>query len=182
MKATIFKANIQFADMDRNVYTDHSVTLARHPSETDERLLVRLLAFVLNAPVNNDNGELVFAKDLWEIDEPCIWQKDLTGQVIHWMEVGRPDEKRLLRVSARSARVSVYSYDSSTPIWWSGIAPKMTRARNLTVWQIPSEQSEPLALLAQRTMQLHISVQDGAIWVSDERHSFEVTPLKLYPN
>jgi uncharacterized protein YaeQ len=181
MKATIFKATIEFADMDRNVYMDHSVTLARHPSETDERLLVRLLAFVLNAPADNDKGEIVFAKDLWNIDEPCIWQKDLTGQVVHWMEVGRPDDKRLLRVSARSSAVSVYSYDSSTPIWWSGIASKMTRARNLTVWQIPSEQSEALARMAQRTMQLHVSVQDGAIWVSDEKQSVEVTPQKLYP-
>lgn len=181
MKATIFKASIELADMDRNVYMDHNVTLARHPSETDERLLVRLLAFVLNAPTDSSNGELVFAKDLWNIDEPCLWQKDLTGEIVHWMEVGQPDEKRIQRYSARSEKITVYSYDSSTPIWWAGIATKITRAQNLTVWQIPSEQSEALAVLAQRTMKLHVSVQDGAIWVSDEAHSLEVSPLKLYP-
>ena len=180
MKATIFKAQIEFADLDQNFYADYSVTLARHPSETNERLLVRLLAYTLNAPPQTDRGHLEFAKDLWDIDEPCIWQKDFTGSTVHWMEVGQPDEKRILRVSARSEKVSVYCYDSSAPIWWEGIATKITRARNLAVWQIPPEQSAALSVLAQRTMKLHISVQEGSIWVTDENHSIEVTPVSLF--
>jgi len=179
-KATIFKARLELADMDRQIYGDHELVLARHPSETDERMLIRLLAFALNAPVNNDDGALEFGKDMWDADEPGLWQKDLTGQVVHWIEVGQPDEKRLVRVSSRSGRVSVYSFSASATVWWTGIANKLTRLRNLTVWQIPSAQSAALAALAQRSMQLNITVQDGAIWVGDGAHSVEVSPQRLY--
>lgn len=180
IKATIYKADVELADMDRHVYSDHSLTIARHPSETDERLLIRLLVFALNVPINNDNGALEFAKDMWDPDEPCLWQKDLTGTIQHWIEVGQPDEKRLLRASARAGRVSVYSFSSSTAIWWSGIASKLTRARNLSVWQVPAAQSEALASLAQRSMRLQVSIQDGAIWVGDGQRSVEITLTRLF--
>jgi uncharacterized protein YaeQ len=180
LKATIYKANIQLADMDRNVYGDHGLTIARHPSETDERMMMRLLAFALNVPASNDHGALEFAKDLWDTDEPGLWQKDLTGQIEHWIDVGQPDDKRLMRASPRAGRVSVYSYSASTPIWWSGIATKVTRASNLSVWQVDANQSQALAGLAQRSMQLQVTVQDGTVWVGDGRDSIEVTPRSLY--
>lgn len=179
-KATIHKATLQISDIDRGVYDDHFITIARHPSETDERMLIRLLAFALNAPPNTDHGALEFAKDMWDADEPALWQKDLTGYLEHWIEVGQPDEKRLLRVTARVGRVSVYSFSSSTDTWWKGIESKLTRAKNLTVWQIPAAQSEALATLAQRTMELQVTVQDGAIWVGDGERSIEVAPVRLY--
>lgn len=179
LKATIFKAQLQLADMDRNVYADHAVTLARHPSETDERMLVRLLAFALNVPVDNHQGALEFAKGLWDPDEPELWLKDLTGRIVHWIEVGQPDERRLMKASGRADRVSVYSFSNSTPIWWAGLATKITRARNIAVWQIPAPQSQALAELARRTMQLQLSVQDGSVWVSDGERSVELTPARL---
>ncbi|MGB8168204.1 MAG: YaeQ family protein [Chthoniobacteraceae bacterium] len=179
-KATIHKATLQISDIDRNVYGDHFVTLARHPSETDERMIIRLLAFALNVPASNDRGALEFAKDMWDPDEPALWQKDLTGYIDHWIEVGQPDEKRLLRATSRVGRVSVYSFSTSTEVWWKGIESKLTRARNLTVWQIPAEQSQALAALAQRTMELQVTVQDGAIWVGDGERSIEVAPVRLY--
>ena len=179
-KATIYKATLQISDIDRSVYSDHSVTIARHPSETDERMLIRLLAFALNVPADNEHGALEFAKDMWDPDEPSLWQKDYTGGIVHWIEVGQPDEKRLLRATARVGRVSVYSFSASTAIWWKGIETKLTRARNLTVWQIPSDQSQALAALAQRTMELQVTVQDGAIWVGDGERSIEVAPMRLY--
>lgn len=179
IKATIFKASLELSDIDRGVYGDHSITIARHPSETDERMLIRLFAFALNVPENSDHGALEFAKDMWDIDEPSLWQKDYTGDIVHWIEVGQPDEKRLLRATSRVGRVSVYSFSSSTPIWWKGIESKLTRARNLTVWSIPAEQSTALAALAQRTMSLQVTVQDGGIWVGDGTHSIEVTPVRL---
>ena len=179
IKATIYKASIQLSDIDRGVYGDHAVTIARHPSETDERMLIRLLAFALNQPADSDHGALEFAKDMWEADEPGLWQKDFTGGIVHWIEVGQPDERRLLRATSRVERVSVYSFSSSTPVWWKGIESKLTRARNLSVWQIPSEQSQALAGLAQRTMELQVTVQDGGIWVGDGQRSIEVAPLRL---
>lgn len=179
IKATIYKACIQLADMDRNLYEDYNVTIARHPSETDERMLIRILSFALNVPSNSDHGALEFAKDMWDADEPSLWQKDLTGELLHWIEVGQPDEKRLQRMSARTGRVSVYSFNSNTAAWWNGIQSKLTRAANLSVWQVPGEQSQALAELAQRSMQLQVTVQDGDIWVGDGQRSIEVAPQRL---
>ena len=181
LKAIIHKAQLQIADMDRNVYVDHAVTIARHPSETDERMMIRLLALALNLPADTDHGTLEFAKDLWEADEPALWHKDLTGQIKHWVEVGQPDDKRLMKASGRADKVSVFSFSASTPIWWSGIATKITRATNIEVWQVDSAQSQALAELAQRGMQLQLSVQDGTAWVGDGQRSVEVTPLRLNP-
>jgi uncharacterized protein YaeQ len=180
LKATIYKANLQIADMDRSVYGDHGVTIARHPSETDERMMIRLLAFALNVTSDDHRGRLDFAKDLWDTDEPALWHKDLTDQIVHWIDVGQPDDKRLMKASPRSERVSVYTFTASSPIWWNGIATKITRADNLKVWLIPAEQSQALAALAQRTMQLQVTVQDGHVWIGDGASSVEIAPQKLY--
>jgi uncharacterized protein YaeQ len=179
LKATIYKAQIQLADMDRNRYGDHGVTIARHPSETDERMMVRLLAFALNVPVDDHNGGLEFAKDLWDVDEPSLWQKDLTGQIVQWIDIGQPDDKRVMKASPRTEKVVVYSFSASTPIWWNGIATKITRASNVEVWQVPADQSQALAALAQRGMQLQVTVQDGTVWVGDGASSVEITPQRL---
>ena len=93
--ATIFKATLQIADMDRNYYADHALTIARHPSETDERMMVRLLAFVQHA-----HEALAFGRGLSADDEPDLWRRDLTGAVELWIEVGQPEEKRLRKAEA----------------------------------------------------------------------------------
>ena len=142
-------------------------------------MMIRLLALALNLPADTDHGTLEFAKDLWEADEPALWHKDLTGQIKHWVEVGQPDDKRLMKASGRADKVSVYSFSASTPIWWNGIATKITRASNIEVWQVDAAQSHALAELAQRGMQLQLSVQDGTAWVGDGQRSVEVTPLRL---
>jgi len=179
LKATIFKASLQIADMDRGLYADHALTLARHPSETDERMMIRMLAFALNVPADNHRGTLEFAKGLWDTDEPDLWHKDLTGQILQWIDVGQPDDKRLMRASGRSGQVCVYSFSASTPIWWNAIATKLTRARNLAVWRVDAAQSQELATLAQRSMQLQVTVQDGTVWVGDGQRSVEITPQRL---
>ena len=179
LKATIFKANLQIADMDRSVYADHGVTLARHPSETDERMMMRLLALALHAPADANHGTLEFAKGLWDPDEPDLWHKDLTGQLIHWVEVGQPDDKRLMKASGRAQRVTVICFSQSALIWWNAIKTKLTRARNLQVWQVDATQSQALAALAQRTMQLQVTVQDGVVWVGDGTRTVEITPALL---
>jgi uncharacterized protein YaeQ len=179
LKATIFKAQIQLADMDRNLYGDHALTIARHPSETDERLMIRLLAYALNVPADDSHGALDLAKGLWDTDEPELWQKDLTGQIVHWIDVGQPDDRRLIKAAPRSDLVSVYTHTHSSPVWWKGIESKLTRLNNVQVWRIPHDESQALAALAQRTMQLQISVQDGTIWVGDGARSLELHLEKL---
>jgi uncharacterized protein YaeQ len=179
LKATIYKAQLQISDMDRNVYGEHNVTIARHPSETDERMMIRLLAFALNVPADDKEGHLEFAKDLWDVNEPALWHKDYTQAVRLWMDVGQPDDKRLMRAASRSERVSVYSFANSTDVWWKNIESKLTRALNLSVWQIDATQSQLLAKLAQRGMQLNVSVQDGTVWMSTATDSLEITPIRL---
>ena len=182
LKSTIYKAQLQIADMDRGVYADHALTLALHPSETEERMMVRLLAFALFAPKNDERGTLQFARGLSDPDEPDLWQHDLSGQLVHWIEVGQPDDKRLLRAAGRADRVTVLAYGTSTPIWWSGIAGKLARAANLDAWQLPAAQSQALAALAQRTMNLQVTVQDGLAWLGDgEQHSVELQLERLNP-
>jgi uncharacterized protein YaeQ len=162
LKATIYKAELQIADMDRNYYQEHGLTLARHPSETDERMMVRLLAFALHA-----HPALTFTKGLFDTDEPDLWQKDLTGAIELWIEVGQPDEKRLMKACGRAEKVIVYSYSATSNIWYKGIANKLERAKNLTVINIPAEASAQLQQLATRNMQLQCTIQDGQVWLTD---------------
>ena len=179
LKATIFKAQLQLADMDRHVYGEHALTLARHPSETDERMMIRVLAFALQRPVDNLRGSLEFAKGLSDVEEPDLWQKDLTGQVVQWIEAGQPEERRLLKACSRAERVSVFCYSSAAGLWWAPLANKLTRVDNLAVWQIPAEQSQALAKLANRSMRLQVNVQDGVVWIDDGSQSVELTPQVL---
>jgi uncharacterized protein YaeQ len=169
LKSTIYKADLQIADMDRHYYQDHTLTLARHPSETEERLMVRLLAFVRHA-----DPLLVFAKGLSDADEPDLWQKDLTGAIDLWVEVGQPDERRMLKACGRARQVVVYSYGSTSAIWWSQIGNRVERARNLAVYNIANSTSTALEAMAQRSMQLQCTVQDGQIWISNGEQPLQI--------
>ncbi|MDT7834592.1 YaeQ family protein [Aquabacterium sp. OR-4] len=180
LKSTIYKATLQLSDMDRHVYGEHALTLALHPSETEERLMVRVLAFALNLPADDLNGTLQFARGLSDTDEPDLWHKDLSEQLLQWIEVGQPDERRLSKACGRADRVVIYAYANSTPIWFAGIANKITRLGNLKVWQIPADQSQALAAMASRAMRLTVTVQDGHVWVNDDSHNVEITPQALW--
>jgi uncharacterized protein YaeQ len=162
LKATIYKADIQIADMDRHYYGDHGLTIARHPSETDERVMIRVLAFALHAAEG-----LAFTKGLFDTDEPDLWEKDLTGAIKTWIEVGQPDDKRLMKACGRAEQVFVYSYSAASQVWFKQIAGKLARAQNLTVVNIPAETSAALERLAKRSMQLQCTIQDGQVWVTD---------------
>jgi uncharacterized protein YaeQ len=179
LKSTIYKAALQIADMDRQIYADHALTLALHPSETEERLLVRLLAFALNVPADTDRGALQFARGLSDTDEPDLWQHDLSGQLVQWIEVGQPDERRLAKACGRAERVVIYCYGSAADIWWNGIATKLTRLANLHVWQIPAAQAQALAQFAARSMQWQLTVQDGHVWLHSGGDALELLPRRL---
>ena len=170
LKATIFKAALQIADMDRSYYADHALTIARHPSETDERMMVRLLAFALNA-----HEFLAFGKGLSSEDEPDLWQKDLTGAIETWIDVGLPDEKLVRRACGRARRVLVYTYGGRiADMWWTQSLAKLERMDNLAVINLPQSASLGLAKLAQRNMQLQCTVQDEQVWLSDGEVSVPV--------
>jgi uncharacterized protein YaeQ len=176
LKATIFKASLQVSDIDRNYYGEHPLTLARHPSETDERMMMRVLAFALNA-----HEHLQFGKGLSDQDEPDLWQKDLTGSIVHWIDVGQPDEKRLIRACGKADRVTVYTYGRGSEMWWEANAGRLARARNLAVWRVPSDESLALAKLADRTMRLQCTVQEDQVWFSGPADTLPLKPVCLQP-
>lgn len=181
LKSTIHKATLQIADMDRGVYAEHPLTIALHPSETEERMMVRLLAFALQVPADDARGTLQFARGLSDTDEPDLWQHDLTGQVVQWIDVGQVDERRLAKACSRAERVRLYAYAASVPVWWAGLRNKITRLANLEVWQLATAESQALAALAERSMQAQLQVQDGTAWFSTARGQVEITPRRLYP-
>ncbi len=174
IKATVFKAALQIADMDRHYYADHALTLARHPSETDERMMVRLLAFALYA-----SEALAFGKGLSGGDEPDLWQKDLTGAVECWIEVGLPDERVIRKASGRAARVVVVSYGRAADIWWNENRDKLQRQSNLTVLNLPGEATQALAALTSRNMQLQCTIQEGYIMMTSDAGMIEIEPKVL---
>ena len=172
--ATIFKAVLHIADVDRHYYQDHTVTLARHPSETDERMMVRLLAFAFHA-----HEALLFGRGLSAEDEPALWQKDLTGLIELWIEVGLPDEKALRQACGRAREVCVYSYGGrAADQWWKETLTALERLKNLTVMNLSLEGSRALAELAQRNMELHCTIQDGQLLIGDGSNAVQIELAK----
>jgi len=174
--STIFKAALQIADVDRHYYQDHALTLARHPSETDERMMVRLLAFALHA-----HDALSFGRGLSTEDEPDLWQKDLTGVIELWIEVGQRDEKSIRQACGRAKQACLYTYGGrGADQWWKDNMATLERLSNLTVMNVPPDGSRALVTLAQRTMELQCTIQDGQVLMGDGKNAvhIEVTTLK----
>ncbi len=167
---TVLKARLHIADIDRGYYADPVLTLARHPSETDERVAVRLLAFIMQA-----GPELAFANGLTQEDEPDLWEKDATGDIRLWVEVGLPDPKGIRKACTRSRSVVIYSYGGrAAHVWWETHQSKLEALGNLTVLEVPVLVSHALAALVQRTMDLNATIQEGQIWVADGKASVTV--------
>lgn len=176
LKATIFKIALQVSDIDRGYYAEHALTIARHPSETDERMMVRVLAFALHA------GErLAFGRGLSDEEEPDVWEKDRTGAIDTWIDVGFPDEKRVRRAAGRAGRVYVYSYGPphAAALWWDEVSAKVGKSRNVTVLRLPVDATRALAALVARTMRLNCTIQDGQVWLGDDARSVEILPEAL---
>lgn len=170
LKATIFKARLQLADMDRHYYGDHSLTLARHPSETDERMMLRLLAFARHA-----HEDLAFGRGVSTDDEPDLWIRSLTGEIELWIQLGQPDEREIRRACGRARQVVLYTYSGQgAGIWWEQLGSRLAVLGNLSVYDIPPESMQALAQLAARGMDLNVTIQDGAIWLANAETAVEI--------
>lgn len=175
LKSTVYKAHLQIADMNRHYYQDHQLTLARHPSETEKRLMLRVLAFALYA-----SDDLQFTKGLCEDDEPELWQVNPDQTIELWIELGTPDFKRLKKAASRAKQVVLLCYgDNAVGQWWPSLQPQAAQLENLTVIQIQDAQAEALALMAERGMQLSFTCQDDTILVANSETSMELIPQLL---
>lgn len=173
LKSTIYKIDLNIADMDRQYYAQHSLTLAKHPSETDERLMVRVIGFALYA-----NEILTFGKGLSDEEEPDLWQKDLTGAIQLWMDVGLPAEKEIRKAAGRARQVVVILYGGKVAdMWWDQNSKALLKLNNLTVINLPETSS--LAQLAAKSIHISCNVQDSDILVSHDKGSFTITPAIL---
>ncbi len=175
--ATILKAHIQIADMDRHYYQSHALTLARHPSETDLRMMVRIIAFALNA-----HEELTFTKGLSTQDEPDLWHKNLSDEIELWIDLGQPEEKRIRQACGKAKQVSIYCYQSrQAKTWLQLIENKLSRFEHLNIINLPTEEVEQLTSLVTKNRSLQISIQDEEVFVSSEDGSMSIKPEKLFP-
>jgi len=180
-KSTVFKAALQVADIDHGYYADHALTLARHPSETDERMMVRLAALALQAyklqRVCKGDAVLGFGAGLSDPDEPDVLLRDYTGRIRLWVEVGQPDEKALIKACGRADEVVLYCFGSAAEIWWRGIETRLTRPQNLRIYRLPTESAQQLGALAQRSMQLQATIQENVLMLGDNRTHIDIEPL-----
>ncbi len=175
LRSTVYKLDLQVADTDRGHYADHALTLARHPSETEERMMVRVLAFALNA-----DEALAFGRGLSTDDEPDLWRKDLTGVIEQWIDVGLPDEKLLRRACGRAREVIVYAYGGARlQAWWAQNGAALARCENLTVFELAPADTAALARLAARAMKIGCTIQEGHAWLSTDSETIEIAPRRL---
>ena len=171
-KSTVHKASLQVSDMDRHYYAGHELVLAQHPSETDERVMLRLLAFALFA-----DERLAFGGGVSTEDEPALWRKDLTGAVEQWIELGQPDESRVRKACGRAGEVVVLTYGGrAADLWWEKNEAALARCRNLSVVDISAEDGKALAARIARGMDVQVMVQDGVLQWVDAAGTLEITP------
>lgn len=171
LKSTIYKAELQLADLDRGHFGDYALTLAKHPSETDERVMARLLCFALHA-----NEDLRFGKGLSAEEEAAVWEIDPAGVIRLWIDVGLPDEGRIKKASPRTDKMIVMLYGGwAAEIWWQKNEAALTRYKNLEIWQLTAEDSAKLAAQVGRNMKLSWTVQEGTVYLDGA----EIHPVLL---
>lgn len=170
LKATIYKATVNVADLDRNQFLDATLTLARHPSETQERMMLRLLAWIKFA-----NERLQFTRGLSAEDEPEAWLRNDHLGIDLWIELGLPEERRIKKACSQSKEVALFTYNSrAAQVWWQQNQSKLAGFSNLSIWYLDDEQLAQLSAFASRTMALQATIQDGAIWLSDAENNMEI--------
>ncbi|KEA64026.1 YaeQ protein [Marinobacterium lacunae] len=178
LKSIIYKATLNISDLDRHHYAEYPLTMALHPSETEQRMMMRLLAFALYA-----DEDLSFTRGLCVDDEPDLWQYAPNGEIERWIEVGLPSEKRLRKACSRAKEVVllVYGSDQQVDPWWQGIKRSLIRFDNLRVLRITETDSAALTALVARQMRLQCTVQDGQLWFTSDAGSAELTPAEMQP-
>ena len=175
LKATIYKAELEVSDMDRQHYATHSLTIARHPSETDERMMVRVLAFALHA-----HERLEFGQRMSDQDEADLVRKDLTGAIEEWIDVGQPEEAQLRKACGRAARVFVYTYSGhGAEKWWAASQPTFARFKNLSVLSLAADVAPAIAKFAAPRMALQCVIQEGTAMLIDGASTVQIAPVIL---
>ena len=174
LKPTIYKAQVELADSDRNCFDSLSLTIAQHPSETADRMAARLLAYCLNA-----SRGVEFTRGLSTTEEPDIWRHSDSGELDLWIEIGQPEEPRLRKACGKAGAVKVYAFGKSANTWWQLNGEVISALPRLEVWQFGWEEIQALAGLMNRTMQWNVSVVGGVVYVDNGKESVSLEPVRL---
>ena len=175
LKPTIYKAQINLADSDRNCFEELSLTVAKHPSETIERMTARLLAYCINS-----GRGLEFTKGLSTADEPDIWQHSDSGEIEHWVELGQPEEPRLRKACGKAKSVSVYAFGKSADTWWKLNGDAISALPRVQIWQLPWAEVQAASQMMNRTMKLGLSIVGGTLYLDDGSSSVALEPSLLF--
>lgn len=175
--SSIYKASINLANLNTNYYEDLSLTIAMHPSENEVRMMYRLLAYLYSA-----HERLEFADGLGNPDLPDIWQKDLRGDIEHWVDLGQPDEKRIKKASSRSEKVSIFTYTPSKALtWFDKIKSKVKTNKKLNIYHFTEIENGPIEILAKRSLNLSCVIEDKHIYLSNDDIRVQIDIEKVYP-
>jgi len=169
--STIYRVQLELSHVDRNVYGEHQLTIARHPSETIERMLVRLIAFGLRY----EEG-LEFGRGVSATDEPDLWRREGDGRVIEWIEVGQPDSKRLIKASRKSRRCQLFVFGEGAERWREAQLGSLKAPDNLGVARIDDAFIAGLASTVDRQLKWSMTIADGTLFLTTGDTSFEVSP------
>lgn len=174
LPSTVYRANLHLSDMDRGYYAEHALTLARHPSETEERLMVRLFGFLMAA-----SEYLEFGRGLSCVEDPDLMERDLTGRIIRWIDVGQIDLKRAKRALSQADDVWLLSYGSrSTDVWWTKEGPDLRKLERLRIFRLSADDCAALGQLCARNMSLQVMVQDGEFSIAAGDDMITLRPLE----
>ncbi len=172
IKATIYKVKLEISDCDRNYFHSHDLTISCHPSETEQRMMIRLLAFSLFA-----SDSLGFTKGLCADDEPELWDKNLSGEIEQWISLGQIGEKQLRKSLGRSKQVVIFTYSGQkSSTWWKKNQSQYSRLKNLQIINIKSADVEAMQTFVSRNMNLQVTIQEGIIWLSDSSQTISIEP------
>jgi len=168
LPSKVYKASIQLSDVDRGVYETLLATAAQHPSETEERLIARLLAFaIFHEP------ELTFTKGISATDEPDLWAKRADDRVRLWVEVGLPEAERIIKASRHSEQVALLACGRTLPIWDHQQLPKLEKLANLTVISLDHALIAGLATRLERSITWSITITEGTLYLTIGEETLE---------
>ena len=173
LPSTIYRANLQLADIDRGVYETFQTTVARHPSETAERLVARLLALAIFS-----EPDLAFTKGLSAADEPDLWAIGADGRVRLWVEVGAPDSDRILKACRHAERVALLACGRALSSWDQQHLPKLDGVRNLTVVSLDQLFVSTLASSLERSINWSVTITEGRMYLMNGDAAYE-TPIQI---
>ncbi|MGZ3788081.1 MAG: YaeQ family protein [Bacteriovorax sp.] len=165
LKATIYKAKLSVANLNIHHYQDYNLTIAKHPSETNLRMMYRIVAFALLCQEN-----LEFTKGLSTDSEPDLWKINYDGSVDHWIELGHPDERRIRQICSKAKQVSIYTYQDNTSLnWFKSIESVLHRFDHLSVTHLTVLDGQNIEDIVERGMNFSVSIEDNELWLSNEK-------------